>query len=92
MKQSDSDERPRRHTPTEARLRKLVERSSFDLRFAHEAALQVGVPFAQLAKIKRARREMSDLARELESVKEQRSHEAKEAAATDGDYAAGPSQ
>ncbi len=78
-----------RSSPLGARLRKLVERSAFDLRFAHEAALAVGVPFAQLAKIKRARREMSDLARELERVKEQR-REAKEAAPADADYAARP--
>lgn len=48
-----------------ARCKELAKRSAFDLSLAHDAAMSAGVPFTSLAKIKRARREVSDLLREL---------------------------
>jgi hypothetical protein len=47
------------------RCKELAKRSAFDLNLAHDAAMSANVPFASLARIKRARREMSDLLREL---------------------------
>ncbi len=47
------------------RCKQLAERSAFDLNLAHDAAMSAKVPFASLARIKRARREMNDLVREL---------------------------
>lgn len=48
-----------------ARLVQLVTRSAFDLKLAHDAALAAALPFAGLVKLKRAQREVGDLAREL---------------------------
>jgi hypothetical protein len=47
------------------RCKELAKRSAFDLNLAHDAAMSAKVPFASLARIKRARREMNDLIREL---------------------------
>jgi hypothetical protein len=47
------------------RCKELAKRSAFDLRLAHDAAMSAGVPFASLARIKRARREIADLLRDL---------------------------
>jgi hypothetical protein len=47
------------------RCKELAKRSAFDLNLAHDAAMSAHVPFASLARIKRARREMDDLLREL---------------------------
>jgi hypothetical protein len=47
------------------RCKELAKRSAFDLNLAHDAAMSAHVPFASLARIKRARREMNDLLREL---------------------------
>lgn len=47
------------------RCKQLVRRTAFDLNLAHDAAMSAKVPFASLARIKRARREMNDLLREL---------------------------
>ncbi len=47
------------------RCKELAKRSAFDLNLAHDAAMSAKVPFASLARIKRARREMNDLLREL---------------------------
>lgn len=47
------------------RCKELAKRSAFDLSLAFDAAMTAKVPFASLAKIKRARREMNDLIREL---------------------------
>jgi hypothetical protein len=47
------------------RCKQLVERTRFDLNLAHAAAVASNIPFVQLAKIKRARREVNDLLRDL---------------------------
>lgn len=43
----------------------LAARTSTDLKLLNDAALAARVPYKQLAKIQRARRELSDLLREL---------------------------
>ncbi len=47
------------------RCKQLAKRSAFDLNLAHDSAVSANIPFVHLAKIKRARREMDDLVREL---------------------------
>ncbi len=47
-----------------SRCHQLAERTVFDLKLAHDAAVACGLPFVSLSKLKRARREMSDLLRE----------------------------
>ncbi len=47
------------------RCKQLAKRSAFDLNLAHDAGVSAQLPFVHLAKIKRARREMIDLLREL---------------------------
>jgi hypothetical protein len=47
------------------RCKELAKRSAFDLSLAHDAAIASNIPFVHLAKIKRARREMNDLLRDL---------------------------
>jgi endonuclease/exonuclease/phosphatase family metal-dependent hydrolase len=48
-----------------ARCQQLAKRSAFDLNLAHDAAVSAQLTFVHLARIKRARREMIDLLREL---------------------------
>jgi hypothetical protein len=48
-----------------ARCKQLVERARFDLQLAMDAARSADVPFSRLVRLKRARREMDDLLREL---------------------------
>jgi hypothetical protein len=48
------------------RTKQLAKRSAFDLNLAHDAAVSAQLPFVSLSRIKRARREMNDLLRELE--------------------------
>ncbi|MGI8656382.1 MAG: hypothetical protein ACR2LC_14340 [Pyrinomonadaceae bacterium] len=62
-----------------ARCQQLAKRSAFDLSLAHDAGVSAHLPFAHLARIKRARREMNDLLREL-SGKDRREEEEKSAA------------
>ncbi len=57
-----------------ARCQQLAKRSAFDLSLAHDAGVSAQLPFVHLARIKRARREMDDLLREL-SHKERREEE-----------------
>jgi hypothetical protein len=47
------------------RCQQLAKRSAFDLSLAHDAGISAQLPFVHLARIKRARREMNDLIREL---------------------------
>jgi len=47
------------------RCKQLAQRSAFDLSLAFDAAMTAKVPFASLARIKRARREVADLLRDL---------------------------
>ncbi len=47
------------------RCQQLARRTAFDLNLAHDSAVSANIPFVHLAKIKRARREMDDLVREL---------------------------
>ncbi len=56
------------------RCQQLAKRSAFDLNLAHDAAVSAQLPFVHLARIKRARREMDDLLREL-SGKDRREEE-----------------
>ena len=58
----------KKRAPELARCRQLAERADFDLRLAHDVAVAFGLPFVSLSKLKRARREMSDLLRELETA------------------------
>jgi hypothetical protein len=53
-----------------ARCRQLAKRSAFDLSLAHDAGVSAHLPFVHLARIKRARREIKDLLRELASGNE----------------------
>ncbi len=48
-----------------ARCKHLAKRSAFDLNLAHDAGVSAQLPFVHLSRIKRARREMHDLLREL---------------------------
>jgi hypothetical protein len=47
------------------RCKQLVERARFDLQLAMDAARSADVPFSRLVRLKRARREVNDLLREL---------------------------
>jgi len=58
----------KKRSPELVRCRQLAERTVFDLKLAHDAAVAFGLPFVSLSKLKRARREMSDLLRELEAA------------------------
>ncbi len=62
---TQSEEQKPKTPPALARARQLVERSSHDLKLAHDAALAARLPFKSLAKLKRAQREVRDLAHEL---------------------------
>ncbi len=57
-----------------ARCKHLAKRSAFDLNLAHDAGVSAQLPFVSLSRIKRARREMNDLLREL-SGKDRREEE-----------------
>lgn len=52
---------------TLARCRQLVERAEFDLKLAGDAGRAARLSFRQLQRIRRARRECSDLLIELEA-------------------------
>jgi len=56
-----------RTPPALARTRTLAERSATDLKLAHDAALAAGMPFVDLSKLMRARREVKDLLKRIEA-------------------------
>jgi hypothetical protein len=47
------------------RCKQLARRTAFDLNLAHDAAMSANISFSSLERIRRARREMNDLLREL---------------------------
>ena len=53
---------------TLARFCELIERADFDLKLAHDAGVAARVSFRQLQRIRPARRECSDLLREIEAA------------------------
>jgi hypothetical protein len=67
-----------KETPTQidrrtlARYATLARRVATDIRLLHDAALAIQLPFNRLARVKRARREISDELRALESATEGR--------------------
>jgi homoserine dehydrogenase len=54
-----------RTSPALARTRELAERSQSDLKLLHDATLAAQIPFIHLAKVKRARAEITNLLREI---------------------------
>jgi hypothetical protein len=63
-----SERQRQKNPPALARSLTLARRAEFDLGLLHDAALAAAVPFASLAKIKRARGEVKNLLRELSGV------------------------
>ncbi len=58
-----------------ARCQQLAKRSAFDLNLAHDAGVSAQLPFVHLSRIKRARREMNDLLRELSDTERREAEE-----------------
>ena len=49
------------------RCKMLAERSDFDLRLAFDAARLAGLPYSELARLTRARREIADLLKRIKA-------------------------
>lgn len=58
-------ERKQRTPPALARCKTLAARSETDLSLLRDSVQAVGLPFSQLARVKRAQREIKDLLSEL---------------------------
>jgi hypothetical protein len=59
-----------RTPPALARARTLAERVSVDLRLTHDAVRAANLPYAYLARVQRARREVADLLRQIEQLRD----------------------
>ena len=72
------EEKPQKTPPALARARTLAERVSVDLRLTHDAVRAANLPYAYLARVQRARREVADLLRQIEQHRDIRPARARE--------------